>query len=197
MVQLNGLTRKAFEASQHTFGGEGLRPEVPSSSSSGSTHHQEEQKKHWGDEIQTNVHKFPPLSWGFFEPNLPSAKAYLHELVQWCLEFLTIEVSLVCHVPFPKWPFALQFPDSSNAMINYEITLLGAGALVVDDAHGLGNLPDVLPHFIIHLLCCQATLILPNPHGFCCPLADSNTGVLGLDVDLKSQHRDCISICDD
>jgi hypothetical protein len=55
----------------------------------------------------------------------------------------------------------------------------------------------VLPHFIIHLLCCQATLILPNPHGFCCPLADSNTGVLGLDVDLKSQYRDCISICDD
>jgi hypothetical protein len=45
-------------------------------------------------------------------------------------------------------------------------------------------------------LCCQATHILPNPHGFCCPLADSNTSALGPDVDLQSQHVDVISICD-
>jgi hypothetical protein len=75
--------------------------------------------------------------------------------------------------------------------------LLVAGALLVDDAHGLGNLPDALPHCIIYPLCCQATLILPNPTGFCCTLADSNTGVLGPDADLKSRHLDCISICDD
>jgi len=143
------------------------------------------------------MHGFPLLSRGFFERIIPSANANLHELVQCCLEFLTIVVSLVCHVPFPKRPFTLQFTDSSNATIDKEIPLLGAGALLVDDAHGLGNLPDALPHFIIHPLCCQATLILPNPHGFCCPLADSNTGVLSPDTDLKSQRLDCISICDD
>jgi len=142
------------------------------------------------------VHEFPLLSLGLFEPILPSVKANLRELVQCCLEFLTIEVSLVCHVPFSKRPFGLQFTDSSNATIGEEIPLLGAGALSVDDAHGLGNLPDALPHFIIYPLCCQAILILPNPHGFCCPLADSNTSVLGPDVDLKSRHLDCISICD-
>ena len=82
-------------------------------------------------------------------------------------------------------------------MIDYEIPLLGAGALLVDDAHGLGNLPDALPHIIIHPLCCQATLILPNPHCFCCAFADSNTGVFGPDVDLTRRHLDCISIFDD
>ena len=165
--------------------------------SSGSTHHQEEEKKHRGDEIHTNVHECPLLSRVFFEPNLPSVKANLRELVQCCLDFLTIEVGLVCHVPFSKGPFGLQFTNSSNAMIDWEIPLLAAGALLVDEAHGLGNLPDALPHFIIHPLCCQATLILPNPHGICWPMADSNTGVLGPDVDLKSRHLDCISICDD
>jgi len=75
--------------------------------------------------------------------------------------------------------------------------MIGAGSLLVDDAHGLGNLPDALPHFIIHPLCCQATLILPNAHGFRCPLADSNTGVLGPGTDMKSRHLDSIRICDD
>ena len=82
-------------------------------------------------------------------------------------------------------------------MIDYEIPLLGAGALLVDDGHALGNLPDTLPDFIIYPLYCHATLILPNPGGFCCPLADSNTGVLGRDADLLSRHMDYISICKD
>jgi hypothetical protein len=77
------------------------------------------------------------------------------------------------------------------------IPLLGASALLVDDAHGLGNVWYMLPHFIIYPLCCQATLIMPNPHGFCCPVADSNTGTLGPDVDMYSRHVDCISIWDD
>ena len=152
--------------------------------SSVSTHHQEEQMKHQGYEIHTNMHEFSLLSRGFFALNLPSAKANLCELVQCCLEFLTIEVSLVCHVLFPKQLFRCQICDSSNATIDWEIPSLGAGSLLVDDAHGRGNLPDALPHLIIYLLCCQATLILTNPHGFCCPLADSNTGVLGPDTDL-------------
>ena len=82
-------------------------------------------------------------------------------------------------------------------MIDYAIPLLGAGALLVDDAHVLRNLPDALPHFIIYPLCCQATLMLPNPDGFCFSLAGSNTGILGPDADLKSWHLDCISIFND
>ena len=36
-----------------------------------------------------------------------------------------------------------------------------------------------------------------NPHGFCHPLADSNTSIHGPDVDSYSWHLDCISISDD
>jgi len=61
--------------------------------------------KHRGDDIHTNVHEFPLLSWGFFEPIPPSAKANMYEIDQSCLEFLSIEVSLVCPVPFEKVPF--------------------------------------------------------------------------------------------
>ena len=68
--------------------------------------------------------------------------------------------------------------------------MLGAGALLVAYAHALGNLPDVLLHFTIYLWCCQATPTLPNLHGFSCPFADSNTRVLGPDVDLVSQDLD-------
>jgi len=128
---------------------------------------------------------------------LPSAKANLCKLVQCCLYFLTIEVSVVCHATYSKRTFRRKITDLSNPTINFQIPLLGAGPLFVDDAHGLGNLPDALPHFMIYLLCCQATLILPNPHGFCCPLADSITGVLSPDGDLYSRNVDCISICND
>jgi len=74
--------------------------------------------------------------------------------------------------------------DSSNEVIDQEIPLFGSGALLADDAQGLGNLPDVLLHIIVYRLCCQATVILPNPHGFCCPLAYSNTSIPGPDTDL-------------
>jgi len=136
------------------------------------------------NEIHTMVHKWLILNRGFFEPTLSLVKANLHELVQCCLEFLTMKVSLVCHVPFPKRPSRLQITDSSNATINWKIPSLRAGASLVDDAHGLGNLPDAHPHCIIYPLCCQATIILPNAHGFCCPLADCNTGILSPDGDL-------------
>jgi len=69
-------------------------------------------------------------------------------------------------------------------MIHYQIPLLGACGLLVDDAHGLGNPPDTLPHLIIYSLCYYPTIILPNPHRLCGLLADSNTGVLGPDEDL-------------
>jgi len=75
--------------------------------------------------------------------------------------------------------------------------LLGASALLVADAHRLGNLPDELPHLIIFPLCCLATLLLPNPNGMCSRLADSNYGVLGPDMVLSSWHRDCIGNCND
>jgi hypothetical protein len=37
-------------------------------------------------------------------------------------------------------------------------------------SHRLGNLPDVVPHCIVCLLGCQATLLGLHPHGFWCPL---------------------------
>jgi len=65
-----------------------------------------------------------------------------------------------------------------------EIPLLMAGALLDAEAYGLGNLLDLLPHFIIFLLCSQTNLLLPNRHGFRCRLADSNSNGLGPDTDL-------------
>jgi len=84
MVTLNGSTRKSFEELQPTLNGEDLGPEISSSVSSVSTYHQDEQKKHRGDEIHTNIHQFPLLCHGFFDPILPSAKANLHKLIHCC-----------------------------------------------------------------------------------------------------------------
>lgn len=72
-----------------------------------------------------------------------------------------------------------------------------AGTQLDADAPALGHLPDMLPHFIIFPLCCQATHLLPNSHGFCCPLANSNTWILGPQGDCLYPHLDCIGICDD
>jgi len=135
-------------------------------SSSGSTHHHEEQWKHKGNEFCSNVHKFLLVSWGFFKRIISLVKANIRKFGQCCLEVLTIQVSHVCIVPFSKRPFTLQITDLSNTTIDYKISLLRAGALLVDDAHGLGNFRESLLHFIIHPLCCQATLIMANPHGF-------------------------------
>ena len=118
MLRVNRSTKGLFEALQHTFISEDLLPEVPSLSSSGATHHQEEQMKHWGNEMHTNGHSFPLRSRGFFKPVLPSAKDTFRELVVCCPEFMTNQVSLVCHVPFPHQPFRLQFTDSSDATID-------------------------------------------------------------------------------
>jgi hypothetical protein len=140
------------------------------------------------------VHEFPLLFRGCFKPILPSATAKLRIHVQCCLGCLTIEVSLVCHFAFLIRPVRLQFTDSSNATIDSEIPLFGAGTLRVDNFHGLGNRPDMLPHYIIYPLCCPATIITPNLHDSCYPLADSKNGVFGPDADLKSRHLDCLTI---
>jgi len=103
---------------------------------------------------------------------------------------------LVCHVPCAKRSVRCQVTDLSYTMIDWVIPLLGAGTELVPDAHGLVNLPEALPPFIIFPLNCQATLLLPNLQGFCCPLADSNSSVPGPGVDLLSRHLDCISIWD-
>jgi len=195
-VKLNSVTNKSVDATQHTLIRENLCPEVCSSLSSVSTNHEEMQKKHWCNEMHTNLHKFPRLSPGFMASILSSVMVNLWELGHCCLEFLTIEVSLVCHVPFPNWPFRRQITELSNATIDQEIQVLGAGVFLVDGSE-LGNLPDVLSHCIICPLCSQATLILPNPHGFCCTLTDCNTGIPGPDTDWLSYHLDCITICDD
>jgi len=108
MENLHGSTRKSIQVWQHTVIGEDPWPEVSSWLSSVSTCYQEEQTKHQGDEIHTNVHEFPLLSRCSFEPILPWAKTNLPELVHYCLEYLTIEVCLVCHVSFPKQPFRLR-----------------------------------------------------------------------------------------
>jgi hypothetical protein len=71
-----------------------------------------------------------------------------------------------------------------------------AGTSPVADAQGLGNLVDILSRFIIYSLSSQATLLLPNPQGFCSQLADYNPGLLSLDMDLGSWHLDYISIYD-
>jgi len=79
----------------------------------------------------------------------------------------SIDVTLVCLVPFGKQPVRGQITDLINPMIDQVIALVVAGTLLVDQALGLGNVPDTLPHLIIRLLRCQGALILPNPHGFC------------------------------
>jgi len=53
---------------------------------------------YWGDEIYTNVDKFPILSRGFVDSILASVKANLCALVESCIVYLTIENILVCHV---------------------------------------------------------------------------------------------------
>jgi hypothetical protein len=137
-----------------------------------------------GNEINTNVHEVTLRTQCIFESILPSVKANLLKVVQCWLVFLITEIGHVCHQPFPKQSFRLQITDSNHVTMDYEIPLLGVSTLLVDDAHELGNLPDTLPHFIIYPLCCQATLLLLNRHGFCCLSADYNTGVLGPDTDL-------------
>ena len=120
---------------------------VSSLLSSVSTHHQEEQKEHQGNEIHTNIDKFAVLtSSGFINPRLPPAKANFCKLFQCWLEFLTIQDSLVYHVPFLKQPSQHQITDLSNAMINLEILLLRGCHLLVADTPGLGNIPDALEH---------------------------------------------------
>jgi hypothetical protein len=118
MVELTGSTRKWFEESHRTCISDDLLPEAPSSSCSGSTNHQEKQKKDRGDIINTNVHEIRLLSQGFCQLTIPLAKANLRNLVQCYLQCLTMDVSLVCHVPFPMHPFGLPFTVSSNATIN-------------------------------------------------------------------------------
>jgi len=111
---------------QRTCTSQVMWPAVSSSSSSESTQHQEEQKKHWCDEIHTNMHEVHFLSRGLVELILPWVKANLRELVQCCLDFVTLEVSLGCHEPFstrPVWP---QITDSGNTTFDFGIPLLGA-----------------------------------------------------------------------
>jgi len=79
-----------------------MLPKLFSSSSTISAHHQDEQRKHRGDDIHINLHQIPILRPGCFETILPSAKANLREVVQCCLEFLTMEVSHVWYEPVPE-----------------------------------------------------------------------------------------------
>jgi len=84
-----------------------------------SKQHQKEQKMHWGDEMHSNMDEYALLRQGFVNPILPSVKANLSEriMIMCCHEFLTIEGSLVCHVPLPKWSLRCQITDPSNPMI--------------------------------------------------------------------------------
>jgi hypothetical protein len=118
MVRLNGSTRKSVEVSQPTCSRDNLRGKVCSFSSSGTANHQEDQKKHWGIQIHTSMHMFPLLSWGVFKPNRPSVKANLCNLAHWSIEFHIIELSLICHAPFPMRPVKLQISVPSNAKLD-------------------------------------------------------------------------------
>jgi hypothetical protein len=182
---------------QHTTIGENQSPEVSSLSSSVSSHPQEEQTKHGDIGIYTNVDGLPLLSRGPVNPIHPSVNPIICKLMQWYLEFLTIEVSLVCHVPFSKQHWKCKMSDSSNATINEKIPCLGASVFVCDERNRVGDLSDMLPHFIIYPLYCQASLIPPIPKSLDIPSSDSNTGNCGADPNLKSQHLDYISICKD
>jgi len=141
--------------------------------------------------------KFPLLGCGFLNSTPPTVKANLREFVRCCLEFVTFESRIFRHVPFPKQPFWCQITDYINAMIDKMIPVHGAGAWLLADVHGLSNLWDVLPHCIISSLHCQSSLLLPNPLGFYCQLADYNTSDLSPKAGLLIKHLDCISICDD
>jgi hypothetical protein len=131
-----------------------------------------------------NIYEYPLLIPGFFELNIPFVKANLRDLAQCTLESLTIEVSLMWHVQYPRRLVEPQNSDLCHETIEQKILMLGAGALLLDDGLRLGDPPDTLPYFTMYSLCCQATLILPKPQAFGCPLTDSNASVLGLDLDL-------------
>jgi len=75
-------------------------------------------KNHRGDVIYTNLDKVPLLGWGFVDPILPSANVILCKLPKCCLEFWTIEDSLVCHVPLPTRLQRCPKTDSSNTTID-------------------------------------------------------------------------------
>jgi len=141
--------------------------------------------------------KFPCFSQGFVYHIHFLVKANLFNLIKRHLQFRIIEDIVVCHAPFPIWKGRWKITDPSYAMIGYVIPLVRASTLFVAEAHGLGKCPDTLSHCSIYPLYCQATLLLPNRHSICCPLVDSNTWILGLDVDILSHHLDCSSIRND
>jgi hypothetical protein len=65
-----------------------------------STRHQDKQKKHRGDAIRFNMYESSICIHDFVDPNLPTAKANLHELLHCRLPLLTNEVSLGYDRPF-------------------------------------------------------------------------------------------------
>jgi hypothetical protein len=118
MGQVNDSTRKSVQEWQPTFLSTDLSPEVSFFSSSGSGHHEEEQMKYQGYEKQTHMNKFSLLIAGFINPILPFIMANLRNLVQYYIEFVTIKVSLFCHVPFAKQPFRHQITVSNNTIVD-------------------------------------------------------------------------------
>ena len=106
-------------------------------------------------------------------------------------------ISLSVMYCFQSGPFGQQITHSSTATINEEMLLLRACPMLDADVNGPGNNPDARSQFIIYRLCCQPSLILSNPHDCRCPLADSNSGIMGPARNFMSRHLDCIIICND
>ena len=163
-------------------------------SSSVSTNKRAEQKNQRDEEFHNNMHEIPCPREGLIDHIPPSVTANIHKLIRSSLQFLSFLISLVCYLLCPMRGFRLGITVSNNTTIDKMIPSLLAGVLLVTDTHGLCYLRDMLPHFIISPLCCQATIILPNPHGFSCSLADSNRGILSPDMDLLSSNLDSITI---
>lgn len=117
MANRNGSTWISVKVSQHGCTSEELCPDVSSTSSALSTQLLEEQEKRLGDYIHTNVYKPPPLGRGYVDTIVPSVKAKLRTLVQCCLEFLTMEVSVIWGGLVWKRLVRCQNPDVRNPMI--------------------------------------------------------------------------------
>jgi hypothetical protein len=113
-----------------------------------------------------------------------SAQAKIGELIECYREFLTTEASHVCNVLFQLEPCRHEISDLGYFTIDCDIQLLGAVDLIIIGTYGLWNLPHMLCRFIIFPLYCQATLLLPKPHGVSHPLADSNTSICSPDATL-------------
>jgi len=87
--------------------------------------HPEEPKKQGSDDIHTDRHEFPLPCQSLVKRILRSTKANISDHIQCWPEFVTIQRSLVSHVPFLKQPLDTRSPIWVTQRLNRTFYCLG------------------------------------------------------------------------